>query len=412
MTAAAEPQSLLVQLLDPAHRADPYPHYRRIREQGPLLLPQNNLAVFSSFADCDEVLRHPASASDRMKSTVAQRMVADGAAPRPFGPPGFLFLDPPDHTRLRRLVSKAFVPKVVKALEPEITGLVDSLLDGASDLFDAITGLAYPLPVAVICRLLGVPLADESEFSAASALLAQSLDPFVTVTGEADGGFEERMQAGLWLRDYLRDLIGQRRRDPGDDLMSGLIQVEESGDQLTEEEIVATCNLLLIAGHETTVNLIANAILALLRDPAQWEALADDPSRVGAVIEETLRYDPPVQLIGRIAAEDMVIGELAIPKGDNMLLLLAAAHRDPSNGERPDRFDPDRPTIRHLGFGKGPHFCLGAPLARLEATVALSALTGRFPNAALAAEPEYKQNVTLRGMSTLPITLGRGAGSR
>ncbi|WP_370333075.1 cytochrome P450 [Mycolicibacterium hippocampi] len=408
MTAAAEPQSLLLQLLDPAHRADPYPHYRRIREQGPLLLPQNNLAVFSSFADCDEVLRHPASASDRMKSTVAQRMVAEGASARPFGPPGFLFLDPPDHTRLRRLVSKAFVPKVVKALEPEIAGLVDSLLDGASGLFDAITGLAYPLPVAVICRLLGVPLADEPEFSAASALLAQSLDPFVTVTGEADGGFEERMQAGLWLRDYLRQLIASRRRDPGEDLMSGLIGVEESGDQLTEEEIVATCNLLLIAGHETTVNLIANAILALLGDPPQWAALAADSSRVGAVIEETLRYDPPVQLIGRIAGEDMTIGEFAIPKGDNMLLLLAAAHRDPAAFEHPDRFDPDRPTIRHLGFGKGPHFCLGAPLARLEATVALSALTQRFPDAALAAEPEYKQNVTLRGMSTLPITLGRG----
>lgn len=412
MTAAAEPQSLLLQLLDPAHRADPYPHYRRIREQGPLLLPQNNLAVFSSFADCDEVLRHPASASDRMKSTVAQRMVAAGASARPFGPPGFLFLDPPDHTRLRRLVSKAFVPKVVKALEPEITGLVGSLLDGASGLFDAITGLAYPLPVAVICRLLGVPLADEPEFSAASALLAQSLDPFVTVTGEAGGGFEERMQAGLWLRDYLRQLIAARRRDPGDDLMSGLIGVEESGDQLTEEEIVATCNLLLVAGHETTVNLIANAILALLRDPPQWAALAADPSRVGAVIEETLRYDPPVQLIGRIAGEDMAIGELAIPKGDNMLLLLAAAHRDPGNGDRPDEFDPDRPTIRHLGFGKGPHFCLGAPLARLEASAALSALTQRFPDATLAAEPEYKQNVTLRGMSTLPITPGRDRRSR
>ncbi|GAB3216739.1 cytochrome P450 [Mycolicibacterium hippocampi] len=412
MTAAAEPQSLLLQLLDPAHRADPYPHYRRIREQGPLLLPQNNLAVFSSFADCDEVLRHPASASDRMKSTVAQRMVAEGASARPFGPPGFLFLDPPDHTRLRRLVSKAFVPKVVKALEPEITGLVDSLLDEASGLFDAITGLAYPLPVAVICRLLGVPLADEPEFSAASALLAQSLDPFVTVTGQADGGFEERMQAGLWLRDYLRQLIASRRRDPGEDLMSGLIGVEESGDQLTEEEIVATCNLLLIAGHETTVNLIANAILALLRDPPQWAALAADSSRVGAVIEETLRYDPPVQLIGRIAGEDMTIGESTVPKGDNMLLLLAAAHRDPAAFEQPDRFDPDRSTIRHLGFGKGPHFCLGAPLARLEATVALSALTQRFPDAALAAEPDYKQNVTLRGMSTLPITLGRDRRSR
>ncbi len=434
MTTSAESQSLLLQMFDPAHRADPYPHYGRIREQGPVQLPESNLAVFTSFADCDEVLRHPSSASDRTKSTVVQRMIAEdpeGAVVGPPGPPGFLFLDPPDHTRLRRLVSKAFVPKVVKELEPEIAALVDGLLAEASSSgsFDAISGLAYPLPVAVICRLLGVPLADEPEFSAASGLLAQSLDPFVSVTGSAGDGLEERMQAGRWLREYLRDLITQRRRDPGDDLMSGLIHVEESGDQLTEEEIVATCNLLLVAGHETTVNLIANAILALLREPTQWAALAADPARVAPVIEETLRYDPPVQLMGRIAGEDMTIGNMAgglersdrgsvtgglersdrgsvtVPKGDNMLVLVAAAHRDPEAFEEPDRFDPGRTAIRHLGFGKGPHFCIGAPLARLEATVALTAVTARFPHAALAAEPQYKQNVTLRGMSTLPISL-------
>lgn len=411
MTPSAEPLSLLLELLDPVHRANPYPLYGRIREQGPMQPPNANLAVFSAFADCDEVLRHPDSSSDRLKSTVAQRMIAEGGQEtpvRPFGTPGFLFLDPPDHTRLRRLVSKAFVPKVVNALQPEIAALVDGLLrdaDSSAEPFDAISGLAYPLPVAVICRLLGVPLEDEPQFSAASARLAQGLDPFFAVTGATDDGFEERMQAGLWLRGYLRELIGRRRRDPGDDLMSGLIQVEESGDQLTEDEIVATCNLLLIAGHETTVNLIANAILALLRDPAQWAALVADPSRVGAVVEETLRYDPPVQLIGRVAGQDMTIGGVTVPQGDNMLLLLAAAHRDPKVVERPDDFDPDRASIRHLGFGKGPHFCIGAPLARLEANVALTALAARFPHAELAGQPEYKQNVTLRGMSGLPLSL-------
>ncbi|MGB0969370.1 MAG: cytochrome P450 [Mycobacterium sp.] len=412
MTTSAEPQSLLLQILDPAHRADPYPLYDRIREQGAVHMPESNLAVFSSFADCDEVLRHPSSSSDRLKSTVAQRLIAEGAEARPLGPPGFLFLDPPDHTRLRRLVSKAFLPKVVRALEPEIARLVDALLDEAdstSDPFDAVAGLAYPLPVAVICRLLGVPLADEPEFSAASALLAQSLDPFVSVTGSAGGGAEERLQAGLWLREYLRQLIAERRRNIGDDLMSGLIQVEESGDQLTEEEIVATCNLLLVAGHETTVNLIANAILALLRDPVWWTALATDPAQAGAVIEETLRYDPPVQLMGRVAGEAMSIGGLSIPKGDNMLALIAAAHRDPEAFDQPDLFDPGRTAIRHLAFGKGAHFCIGAPLARLEANVALTAMAARFPHAALAGEPQYKQNVTLRGMSTLPISLRRDA---
>lgn len=407
MTLTAGSQELLLQLLDPSNRADPYRCYEQIRTRGPMYLPDLNLTVFSSFADCDEVLRHPSSASDRLKSTVAQREIAEGAEPRPLGQPGFLFLDPPDHTRLRKLVSKAFVPKVVRALEPDITGLVDSLLDkvAAAGRFDVIADLAYPLPVAVICRLLGVPLEDEPQFSQASALLAQSLDPVLTVTGAPGDGYEERLQAGQWLREYLRGLIEVRRAAPGEDLISGLIAAEEAGDQLTEEEIVATCNLLLVAGHETTVNLIANAILAMLRNPAQWAALHADPQRVSAVVEETLRYDPPVQLVGRIAADDITIRDTTVPKGDTMLLLVAAGHRDPEAFERPDEFDPDRDQIRHLGFGKGPHFCLGAPLARLEAAVALSAVTRRFPDARIDGDVTYKTNLTLRGLEALSVAV-------
>ena len=404
MTTA--PQDLLLDLLDPVHRADPYPVYRQLRESAPLPLPENNLCVFGSFADCDEVLRHPSSCSDRLKSTSAQRAIAAGQPARPFGVPGFLFLDPPDHTRLRKLVSKAFSPKVVRALESEISGLVDGLLDKVerAGSFEGIADLAYPLPVAVICRLLGVPIEDEPQFSAASTLLAQGLDPFIAFTGEAQG-IEERLEAGLWLRGYLRDLLQQRRSHPADDLMSGLIAVEESGDQLTEEEIVATCNLLLVAGHETTVNLIANAMLAMLRHPTHWTALSQDPARASVIVEETLRYDPPVQLVGRVAGADMTIGGVDVPKGDIMMLLLAAAHRDPAVSERPDEFDPDRTSIRHLAFGLGPHFCLGAPLARMEAAVALSAVTRRFPRARLAAEPVYKPHVTLRGMERLDVSL-------
>ncbi len=404
----ATPQTLLRDLLEPGHRAHPYPIYRQLREHGPLQLPDSNLVVFSSFADCDEVLRHPSSCSDRLKSTAAQQAIAAGQEARPFGTPGFLFLDPPDHTRLRKLVSKAFSPKVVRGLEPDIATLVDGLLDkvGAEGRLEVIADLAYPLPVAVICRLLGVPIEDEPKFSWASALLAQGLDPFIAFTGQPQG-FEERLEAGLWLRGYLRDLLRLRRADPGEDLMSGLIAVEEAGDQLTEEEIVATCNLLLIAGHETTVNLIANGALALLRHPEHWVALGQDSSRASAIIEETLRYDPPVQLVSRVAGEDMSIGEqgVRVPKGDTMLLLLAAAHRDPAVIERPDEFNPTRDSVRHLAFGLGPHFCLGAPLARLEATVALSALTKRFPNARLAKEPAYKPNVTLRGVADLVVAV-------
>lgn len=407
MSSVTQAQELLGQLLDPSNRADPYPTYSRIREAGPLRLPDFHLTVFSSYRDCDAVLRHPSSASDSAKSTAVQRRLADVDDEKSFGEPSFLFLDPPDHTRLRGLVSKAFVPKVVKALQPDITAIVQSLLDTASekDTFDVIADLAYPLPVAVICRLLGVPLADEPEFSRASALSAQSLDPFMTFTGEASENMDSQLEAGRWLREYLRDLITRRRCDPGDDLMSGLIHVVGSGDQLTEEEIIATCSLLLVAGHETTVNLIANAILAMLRQPQYWAALGEDAARVSAVVEETLRYDPPVQLMGRIAADDMAIGDTAVAKGDTMMLLLAAAQRDPAAFDLPDEFRPDRESIRHLGFGKGPHFCLGAPLARLEAAIALSAVTARFPRARMDGEPEYKPNLTLRGMSTLPVAL-------
>jgi hypothetical protein len=181
--------------------------------------------------------------------------------------------------------------------------------------------------------------------------------------------------------------------------------VEESGDQLTEDEIVSTCSLLLIAGHETTVNLIANAILAMLHHPRQWAALGADADRAQAVIEETLRYDPPVQLVARIAADDMTIGDTTVVKGDSMMLLLAAAQRDPAEFERPETFDPDRNAFRHLAFGRGVHYCLGAPLARLEAAVALSAVTARFPEAHLDGEPVYKRNVTLRGLSTLSVAV-------
>lgn len=403
MTAAPP---LLLELLDPAHRADPYPIYARLQAGGPLLLPESNLVVFSSFAHCDEVLRHPASCSDRLKSTAAQRAMAAGENLRPFGTPSFLFLDPPDHTRLRRLVSKAFSPRVVKSLEPGIVELVDGLLDraAAAGRLEVIADLAHPLPVAVICRLLGVPVEDEPQFSWASELLAQGLDPFFAFTGQTPG-FEERLQAGLWLREYLRDLLQQRRAAPREDLMSGLIAVEEAGDQLTEDEIIATCNLLLIAGHETTVNLIANATLAMLRHPDYWTQLAGDPARASVIVEETLRYDPPVQLVGRVAGEDMTVGDVPVTKGDTMILLLAAANRDPAVSEGPEVFNPDRQPLRHLAFGLGAHFCLGAPLARLEAAVALSAVTRRFPEARLAGEPVYKPHVTLRGMARLDVTV-------
>jgi cytochrome P450 len=406
-TAPTDSQELLLQLLDPANRPDPYRLCAQFRDGGALQLPGANLTVFSSYRECDEVLRQPLSSSDNVNSTVAKRQAEAGTAPRRQGPPGFLFLDPPDHTRLRKLVSKAFAPKVVNALKPDIRSLVDGMLDRAAEKghFNVVEDFAYPLPVAVICRLLGVPLDDEPQFSHASALLAQALDPFSTITGVPPEVANQRQEAATWLRAYFHGLIDRRRSKPGDDLLSGLIAVEESGDQLTEEEIVSTCNLLLIAGHETTVNLIGNAILAMLRNPGQWTALGADSGRAPAIVEETLRYDPPVQLVGRIALADMMIGRVEVPAGDIMMLLLAAAHRDPAEFDRPDLFDPDRKVLRHLGFGRGAHYCLGAPQARLEAGVALAAVTARFPDARLDGEPQYMANVTLRGLSQLMIAV-------
>jgi cytochrome P450 len=282
-----------------------------------------------------------------------------------------------------------------------VEGLLDRIADKGS--FDVVADFAYPLPVAVICRLLGVPLEDEPRFSRASAVLAKALDPFFT--DDQTDELNDSLDAGAELRDYLHGLIARRRSQPGDDLLSALVAVNESGDQLTEEEIVSTCVLLLVAGHETTVNLIGNAILAMLRDGRQWGALGADPTRAAAIVEETLRYDPPVQQLTRIALDDMTIGDTAIAKGDVLLLLLAAAHRDPAEFVRPDVFDPDRGTLRHLGLGRGAHYCLGAPLARLEASTALSAVTARFPHARLASEPLYKPNVTLRGLSALTVVV-------
>jgi cytochrome P450 len=412
----AEAQGLLLQLMDPANRADTYRLYTQIRERGPFHLREVNIAVFSSYRDCDEVLRHPSTSSDRFKSSITQRIVQRWPTVRPLGAPGFVFMDPPDHTRLRKLVSKAFSPKVVNGLQADIAAMVDGLLDRIAEKgqFDAVKDFAYPLQVTVICQLLGVPLEDEPHFSHATALLAQALDPFVRFADSLSGGFEDRpslrrlaafLKATRWSRGYFRGLIEQRRSRPGDDFISGLIAVEESGDQLTEDEIIATCSMLLIAGHETTVNLMANAILAMLRNPIQWTALGADAGRAPAIVEETLRYDPPTQLVGRTAADDMTIGGIEVPAGDAMLLLLAAAHRDPAEFDRPDTFDPDRGALRHLGFGRGAHYCLGGPLARLEAGMALSAIAARFPDARLDSEPQYKANATLRGLSELRVRL-------
>ena len=407
--SAADPQMLLLQMLDPANRADPYPLFAQIRELGPLLMPESNMTVFSSFADCDEVLRHPDSCSDSMKSSVVQRHLAAGATPPRGNTPGFLFLDPPDHTRLRKLAQQAFAPRVVRALEPDIAAMVDGLLDAmaAAGSADLISDLAYPLPVAVICRLLGVPVEDESQFSSAAALVAQALDPIMSITGAPDPEADARLEAGAWLREYLGELVERRRADPQQDLISALIAAEEDGDQLTADEIVATCNLLLIAGHETTVNLIGGGVLELLRHPDQMDRLRRDPSLVRTAVEELLRYTSPVFLATeRYAREDLELGGVAIPRGGLVFGALGSANRDGAAFADPDRLDVARAENKHLGFGEGIHYCLGAPLARLEARVAIETLLRRSPDLHLAVPAEslrWRRSLILRGLDSLPV---------
>ncbi|PXX61588.1 cytochrome P450 [Nocardia tenerifensis] len=397
-----------IRLLDPAVRPDPYPLFARLRERGPFRIGTAPVVVVTGHADCTAVLRDPRVSVDRSLAKLQLGFMPIYDATKTTAEqvkPSFLFLDPPDHTRLRRLVSKAFTPRVVQRLEPRITEIVDDILDkySAAGTFDAVTDFAYPLPVTVICELLGVPLEDEAQLSHWSSLLSRTLDPTSRQAPESRADPAELERAGTELSVYFERLTERRRADPGPDLLSQLIAAEDAGDMLTHDELISTCALLLVAGHETTVNLIANATLALLRRPAELAALRANPERAQGVVEETLRFDSPVQLMPRIAADDLTVGGISVDRGDLVVMLIAAAHRDPAVFPDPDRFDPARDN-RHLAFGLGAHFCLGAPLARLEARVALTRFAQRVEVPRLTTDPPvYREHVNLRGPAHMPV---------
>jgi cytochrome P450 len=384
-------------LADPAVRADPYPLLSQLREASPLPLMNGMLVVAARHRDLSGLLRHPHASSERSRSALAPPGLRAGAL-------SFLSLDPPDHTRLRRLVSSAFTPRVVAALRPRIAEVVDTLFARVAEQgrMDVIADLAYPLPVQMISEMLGVPAEDHEQFRVWSALLARSLDPQF-----ADPDPQRLVAAGS-ARDefsrYFSGLIAQRRAHPREDLLSLLVHAESEGDKLTEEELVSTCMLLLVAGHETTTNLIANAVLALLRHPDQLDALRARPDLVEACVEETLRYDPPVQLTTRVARGPLPVGDLEVPDGGQALMLIAAANRDPDVFDEPDRFDITRSGGGHLAFAAGIHFCLGAGLARLESAIALDAFAQRVLAPRLSGPTvEYKANFNLRGPARLDV---------
>jgi cytochrome P450 len=399
--------------LTPEFREDPHQFFHLLREHEPVHQTPMGVYMLTRYADASAIVRDPALSNNERNSDLYQAFqqanpdAAQGVFDDEFGEAVILFLDPPDHTRLRGLVSKAFTPKVIGRLRPRIEQIVAERLDAVGARgdrrMDVVTDLAYPLPVVIICELLGVPPEDHAKFQGWSSDLAHSIDPNPLVSPEQQERIEAAADAFV---EYFRDLIERRRRDAGDDLLTGLIAAEDGGDRLSETELLATGLFLLIAGHETTVNLIGNGTLALLRNRDQFERLRANPDLDHNAIEELLRYDSPVTFTQRITLEDYQLGDMTIPARQQVIPILAAANHDPAVFDQPDRLDLGRENAnRHLAFGGGHHFCLGAALARLEGEVAIPSLVRRFPNIELEGTPQRRDTFTLRGLTHLPVTI-------
>ena len=387
--------------MDPEFIEDPYPTYHRLRAEDPVHHNPLGFWVLTRYEDVVAALRDPRLGKEAIASFVAARF----GTPIPAVGLSMLDRDPPDHTRLRGLVSKAFTPRVVEGLRPHIQSIVDGLLarvEGRHSM-DLIEEFAYPLPVIVICQMLGVPVEDRDQFRQWGLDIARGLD---TIMLPPDSEVGQRSTAARRaLADYFRALIAERRASPRGDMLSDLIAAEEAGDKLSVDELLATCILLLVAGHETTVNLIGNGTLALLRHPDQRQRLREDPGLIESAVEELLRYDGPVQRTARIPSEDLTIGARTIPKGELVMPFIGAADRDPAQFPEPDQLDIGRADNRHIAFGWGIHFCLGAPLARLEGQIAIGTLVERLPKLELATDrPAHRPSLTLRGLSSLPVS--------
>jgi cytochrome P450 len=372
---------------------DPYSHYKALRESSPIHF---NAArggwMLTRYSDMVGVLRDD------------ERFSAERAGPEIQGdvPKSMLGSDPPDHTRLRTLVNKAFTPRHVRRLTSRIQELVDGLLDDVElrGEMEAINDFAYPLPITVIAEMLGVPAEDRDFFRDASQKIALALGPIEDMQ-VALRALEGRNQ----LVQYFNDLIPKRKSEPRDDLLTALLEVEDDGDVLSHGELLAMLLLLLVAGHETTVNLIGNGLLALLRHPEQFERLRTEEGIGRQAVEELLRYDSPVQMTGRIAKVDVRIGDVDVKAGQFVSTIVASANRDPEAFADPDTLDLTRDPCHHLSFSAGIHFCLGAQLARLEGQIALTTIARRLPNIALATDDlTWRPAPILRGLEALPVT--------
>ncbi len=391
-------------LFGPEMLVNPYPIYHMLRSMDPVHWHEAAGAwVLTRYADVAAVLRNPNASSERTR-------VAQALSPEEFQElyafrsNAMLNCDPPRHTRLRLLVSKAFTPAAVERLAPFIQKVVDEALDAALARggMDVMRDLAYPLPVTVIAHMLGVPPEDRDQFKTWSDdITATAGNVMANLTPEQ---FRRSIGSTRELTEYFRKVVAQRRVEPRDDLLTALARAEEAGDRLTEAELFANAVLLLNAGHETTTNLIGNGTWALLRFRDQMRRLREDPSLANTAVEELLRFDSPVQFTSRVVKEEMTVGDKAMKPGQLALVLLGAANRDPAQFADPDRLDVGRIDNKHVAFGLGPHFCLGAPLARLEGRIVLQTLLRRLPGLQLAGpEPVYRDNFNLRGLKALTV---------
>ncbi|KAA0024432.1 cytochrome P450 family protein [Antrihabitans cavernicola] len=389
---------------------DPHEFYRRVRSDGGVhkVRLENGVVgwLITDYALAKQVLVDPTVRKDAYSDTgVAARIVAGqtdaGQILNRHITEHMLNSDPPKHTRLRSLVNKAFTSRAVRALEPRIVEIADRLLDDMErhDSVDLLDSYAFPLPITVICELLGVPVADRDDFRDWS-------NAVVSVGRPAD-----MRDASDHLDRYLTGLIEGRTAAPGDDLLSELIAATENGDRLTADELVSMAFLLLVAGHETTVNLIGNTMIALLDNPADLSALREDPERIPAFIEESLRHEGPVHIATlRYTTESITVGDTEIGGREMILVSLSGANRDPKRFDDPEELDPTRLRNSHLAFGYGIHHCVGAPLARLEGRIALERLIARFPDIALDAaadDLEWRHSLLIRGLTSLPVKLAR-----
>ena len=397
----ARPGGVVLDPFDPAHRADPYPVYHALRERAPVFRTPRGHWLLTRHADCAAVLRDPRfghGTGSVLRGNGFRRPVAGRALP-------FILLDPPEHTRLRSLVSKAFTPRAVDRLEPEIARIADDLIDRfpAPGTVDLMAAFAYPLPVAIISSLLGVPAGDHELVRELSRQVALGVDPDFTRSPEEE---RQRAEAFAAFDAYFSDLLAQRRRRPSDDLLTELAAVREHGSGLTDAELLTTCILLYVAGHETTTDLIGNGMLALLRHPEQLRRWRESPEIAQSAVEELLRFDPPTQMSRRTALADVELAGHRIGLGEQVVVMRGAANRDPAVFADPDRLDLGRRNNRHLAFDGGIHFCLGAALARLEGRIALTRLMARARTMELTAEQlTYRDNLIIRGLVTLPVNL-------